>query len=111
MVENFYQLARKLSRDIERFVEYEEGGEGVTLEETQMFKALRECNDYLKEYIDTQKATERKFEIGKAYLDKWCDLHRVTSVTKQSVYFDGSRKSVYTDENGNQHTSDWKINA
>lgn len=111
MIENFYQIARKFSRDIERFVEYEEGGEGVTFEETRMFEALRECNDYLKEYMATQKTTERKFEIGKSYLDKWGSLHNVTSITKQSVYFDGARKSVYTDENGNQHTSDWRINA
>lgn len=91
MIENFYIVAKRLNEEIENFLMYEEGGDDVTQEEERMFEELKNCNDYIKEYMKTQKQNNRKFEVGKAYLDKNLDVHVITKITDRSIYINNSR--------------------
>lgn len=101
MIENFYIVAKRLSEEIEKILMYEEDGDDVTQEEQQMFENLKVCNDYIKDYMETQKKSDRKFEVGKWYLNKNFDVKKVTKVTDRSIYI-GNARYEKTYFNGNE---------
>lgn len=102
MIENFYIVAKRLNKEIEKFLMYEEGGDDVTQEEERMFEELKICNDYIKEYMQTQKQNNRRFEVGKCYLDNNFEVHRITKITDRSIYINNSRYEKYCSYDDNE---------
>ena len=101
MIENFYIVAKRLNKEIEEFLKFEEDGEDVTQEEREMFENLQTCNDSIREYMETQKQIGRKFEEGKCYLDNNFKVRKITKITDRSIFVDGVRyeKTIWWSDN------------
>ncbi len=97
--------AEELKKEIEKFLETECGGEDVTDIEEEMYKQLRIARDCIDEFIATQQMTNRKFEVGKAYYDKYYKLLLVEKRFESgNIKFKGAYgiSNVRHDMNGNE---------
>jgi len=100
--------ADELKKSIELFLETECGGEDASDKEEEMYKQLRIARDCIEEFTATQQMTKRKFEVGKAYYDKWYDLRIVEKrLESGNIRFKGAYgiSQVSTDTDGNERVS------
>ncbi len=100
--------ADELKETIEKFLETECGGDDVNDKEEKMYKQLRIARDCIEEFTATQQMTNRKFEVGKAYYDKWYNLRIVEKrLESGNLRFKGSYgiSYVFTDTDGNERVS------
>lgn len=97
--------ADELKKEIEKFLETECGGDDVNDKEEEVYKQLRIARDCIEEFIATQQMTNRKFEVGKAYYDKYYALKIVEKrLESGNIRFKGAYgiSNVYVDSNGNE---------
>lgn len=87
---NIPMLAQDLKREIERFLTTECGGDDVGVEEELMYHELKIACGYIQEFLETQQMTNRKFEVGKSYYDKYYNIRTVEKRTEKGILFKGA---------------------
>lgn len=91
---NIPMLAQDLKKEIENFLPTECGGDDVGEKEEKMYQELKIACGCIQEFLETQQMTNRKFEVGKSYYDKYYNLRTVEKRTKKSIWFEGAYGAV-----------------
>lgn len=90
-IANLAMVANDLKTQIDRFIEGTKcDSEDVIAEESDMYVYLQKASDYIEDYLTTQQMDNRKFEVGKAYYDKYYELKVVEKLTPNGLWFKGA---------------------
>jgi hypothetical protein len=84
---NIAMLSKDIMERLKKFNDLECVGDGVSSEEEEMFAYIRYAIDSIEKFLETQKMTGRRFEVGKSYYDENYNIMTIEKITPKGVKF------------------------
>ena len=84
---NIAMLSNDIMKRLKKFNDLECAGDDVPLEEEEMFISVRDTIETIERFLETQKMTGRRFEVGKSYYDENYNLVTIEKITPKGVKF------------------------